>query len=80
MTYKEAIALKKNIGESVIEVDMKLWVFVVPANNDDFKEYLNAYRTHKKTDDLSKLFSKDGKFEVYGMWTDTASVYYKKLS
>jgi hypothetical protein len=80
MTFEEALKKKQEIGESIMNVDMKMWVFVTPELDEDFHKYCTYYRSHRKTDEMAKLFSSNGKFGVHGLFTDTVNVYHKKLS
>ena len=48
MTFDEALEIKKSIGNTIMEKDMQLWVFVTPENEEDFHRYLTAYRSYKR--------------------------------
>ena len=45
MTFDEALEIKKGIGNTIMEKDMQLWVFVTPENEEDCHSYFTAYRS-----------------------------------
>ncbi len=80
MTHKEALKLKKKIGDVVIKKDMEMSVIVTPELNNDFKNFITDYRGLQFDDYSSLRYSTNSRFKVHGLWTNGADVVYKDLT
>lgn len=84
MNFKEAIEFKNSIKEPIFlqpNVEMSIWV--VPANDKDYEEYIEKCRAYLElntlTDEFAIKYSSNLKFKVYGLWTNGTNVYKKVL-
>lgn len=80
MNFKEALHLKNQIGETKKIEDKIYKVFVVPANNDDFTNYLVSYLRTPFTDESAKQYSSNSEFKVYALWQYMSNIMFKELN
>jgi|688.fasta_scaffold74850_2 hypothetical protein len=81
MTFNEALEFKKNIGEFIIEKDMKYTVMIVPENKNDFEKYCSEYLFYDCTDKTAMKFSSNSEYQVFGLHISNGNIILpKKLS
>lgn len=69
MTFEEALAVKKSIGETIIKTDMTFHILVAPQIESELQYHFHTYNT-SFTDYYAKDFSSNGKFQVVGYYFD----------
>ena len=79
MNFTEALHLKDQIGETKIIEDKTYKVFIVPAKNEDFKNYLKDFLTKPFNDESAKHYSSNSEFKVYGLWQYISNFLYLEL-
>lgn len=79
MNFTEALHLKKQIGETKEIENTTYKVFVVPYNNEDFKNYLKGFLTKRFNDESAKNYSSNSQFKVFAIWQYMSNILYKEL-
>jgi hypothetical protein len=67
VNINEAIKLKSEFPAEINYGGLKMKVYIVPLNDDDFHRFLAHFKGHRITDKTALLFSGDQQFTLHAI-------------
>lgn len=67
MKYEEAVKLINTLPSTIDYKEVVFKLFIVPADNGDFKRYMSFYKGNKVSNETALKYSSNGDFTIHGL-------------